>query len=206
MTEENRVVLAAGAGGPEVLRLENRPRPVPGPHELLVRVHAAGVNRPDVMQRQGNYPPPPGASEVLGLELAGEVTALGEGVTRFAPGARVMGLVHSGGYADWALVHEEIAIGLPDSLGYVEAAAIPETLLHGLEQRLRAGRAEAGRDHPDPMAAPRASARPPRCLAKAFGATVLVTAGGPEKLHGRPRPSARITPIDYRSADFVAEA
>lgn len=204
MTEENRVVLAAGAGGPEVLRLENRPRPVPGPHELLVRVHAAGVNRPDVMQRQGNYPPPPGASEVLGLELAGEVKAQGEGVTRFAPGTRVMGLVHSGGYADWALVHEEIAIGLPDSLGYIEAAAIPETYFtvwSNVFERAGLKQGETILIHGGTSGIGSTATM----LAKAFGATVLVTAGGPEKCTAALGLGADHA-IDYRSADFVAEA
>ena len=100
---------------------------MPGPGQILVSVHAAGVNRPDVMQRQGNYPPPPGASDVFGLELAGIVAELGEGVTDFAKGDRVMALVHSGAYADWAVVDAPIALKLPDAMSMVEAGAFPET-------------------------------------------------------------------------------
>src|SRR5690349_17983533 len=92
-------------GDPEVLVPEERPMPVPGNGEVLVKVAAAGVNRPDVMQRRGLYPPPPGASDIPGLEIAGEVAALGAGVTRFALGDKVTGLVAGGGYAQYCPVH-----------------------------------------------------------------------------------------------------
>lgn len=203
MTEISRAVIAEGAGGPEVLRVAERPVPVPGPGELLVRVHAAGVNRPDVMQRQGNYPPPPGASEVLGLELAGVVAEVGPGVTRFAPGARVMGLVHSGAYADWALVHEDIAIAIPDGLSFVEAGAIPETyftvwsnvfvragLQPGETLFLHGGTSGIGSTA--------------ILLAKALGSPVIVTAGGAEKCAAALRIGADHA-IDYKAEDFVAE-
>src|SRR6266581_4469084 len=114
-------------GGPDVLVAQTRPMPAPGPGEVLVKVAAAGVNRPDVMQRQGLYPPPPGASDIPGLEIAGQVVALGEGVTRWKVGDKVTALVASGGYAEYCPVHESNALAAPAALSLVEAAAIPET-------------------------------------------------------------------------------
>src|SRR5207302_3618728 len=100
-------------GGPEVLVPEERAVPSPGPGEILVKVTAAGVNRPDVMQRQGLYPPPPGASDIPGLEIAGEVVALGSGATRFKTGDKVTALVAGGGYAEYCPVHETNALPAP---------------------------------------------------------------------------------------------
>src|SRR5437763_2497493 len=103
-------------GGPAVLVPQPRPVPAAGPGEVLVRVAAAGVNRPDVMQRQGLYPPPPGASEIPGLEIAGEVLALGNGATRFKPGDEITALVAGGGYAQFCPVHETNALRVPPGL------------------------------------------------------------------------------------------
>src|SRR5262245_36203364 len=96
------VVAITGKGGPEVLVPETRPTPAPGAGELLIRVKAAGVSRPDVVQRQGSYPAPKGHSEIPGLEVAGEVAALGPGSSRFKNGDRVMAIVNGGGYAEYA--------------------------------------------------------------------------------------------------------
>src|SRR5215510_54005 len=114
-------------GGPEVLVPEERPVPRPGAGEILVKVAAAGVNRPDVMQRMGLYPPPKGASDIPGLEIAGEVVAVGDGVRRWKTGDRVTALVAGGGYAEYCPVHESNALPIPQGLSEVEAAAIPET-------------------------------------------------------------------------------
>ncbi len=114
-------------GGPEVLVPEERPMPAPAAGEILVKVAAAGVNRPDAMQRMGLYPPPPGASDIPGLEIAGEVAALGDGVTRFERGAVVTALVAGGGYAEYCPVHESNALAVPPGLSLIEAGAIPET-------------------------------------------------------------------------------
>ena len=122
-----RAVVAKRPGGPDVLEIEMRPRPVPGEGEILIEVEAAGVNRPDALQRMGHYPPPPGASDVLGLEAAGVVVARGRGATRHAEGARVTALVPGGGYADYCVAHETNALAVPSGLTAVEAAAIPET-------------------------------------------------------------------------------
>ncbi len=110
-----------------MLTLVERPVPTPGPGEILIKVAAAGVNRPDMLQRQGQYQPPPGASDVLGLEVAGEVVALGEGVTLHKLGDDVTALLPGGGYAEYALAHESNALPVPQGLSLIEAAAIPET-------------------------------------------------------------------------------
>src|SRR6516164_10687182 len=114
-------------GGPDVLIPEERDVPRPAAHEVLVQVAAAGVNRPDVMQRQGLYPPPPGATDIPGLEIAGEVVALGSGSERWKIGDRVMALVVGGGYAQYCAAHETHALPVPSSLTLTEAAAVPET-------------------------------------------------------------------------------
>ena len=110
-------------GKPEVLVPQERDTPAPKQGEVLVKVAAAGVNRPDVMQREGKYPPPPGAPDIPGLELAGEVVALGEGVKRWKVGDKVTALVAGGGYAEYAAVHETNALPVIPQLSMVEAGA-----------------------------------------------------------------------------------
>ncbi|MEN5177254.1 NAD(P)H-quinone oxidoreductase [Brevundimonas diminuta] len=116
-----------GRGPADALRLATRPLPAPAPGEIRIRVRAAGVNRPDIVQREGRYPPPPGASDILGLEVAGEVDALGEGVTRWAVGDRVCALLGGGGYAEYAVVDARHALPIPEGLDFIQAAALPET-------------------------------------------------------------------------------
>src|SRR5712671_5628511 len=116
-------------GGPEVLLPETRPVPAPGPGEILIKVIAAGVNRPDVAQRSGSYPPPPGASDLPGLEVAGEVVAIGPGVIRHKLGDKVMSLVAGGGYAQYCIAQDGQAIAVPATLSMLEAGATPETLM-----------------------------------------------------------------------------
>src|SRR3979411_358934 len=116
-------------GGPEVLVPETRPVPTPGPEEILIKVHAAGVNRPDVAQRSGSYPPPPGASDLPGLEVSGEVVALGAGATKHKLGDRVMSLVAGGGYAQYCIAQDAQAMAVPQVLSMTQARAIPETLM-----------------------------------------------------------------------------
>src|SRR5437763_16117434 len=118
-------------GGPDVLVPQTRPAPSPGAEEVLVKVAAAGVNRPDVMQRQGLYPPPPGASEIPGLEIAGEVVAVGNGRSRLKAGDKVTARVAGGGYARFCPVHESNALPVPGALSFLEAAGIPETFFPG---------------------------------------------------------------------------
>lgn len=204
MTETTRAVIAEGAGGPEVLRLVERDRPVPGPGQILVEVHAAGINRPDVMQREGNYPPPPGASDVLGLELAGTVAALGPEVEGFAPGDRVMGLVHSGGYAEWALIDAAVAIPVPEGLSMVEAGAIPETFFTVWSNVFERAALKSGETllvHGGTSGIGTTAL----LLARARGARVIVTAGSDEKCDAALRLGANEA-INYRTDDFVEAA
>ncbi len=126
-----------------------------------MKVAAAGVNRPDVMQRQGLYPPPAGATDIPGLEIAGEVVALGAGVTRWKLGDQVMALVVGGGYAEYCPAHESHCLPVPAGLTLTEAAAIPETFFTVWHNALRARRASRAARHSWSMAAPPASA-PPR--------------------------------------------
>ncbi|PQZ88993.1 MULTISPECIES: NAD(P)H-quinone oxidoreductase [Pseudomonas] len=114
-------------GGPEVLKPRQVPLPSPAPGEILIRVHAAGVNRPDALQRAGKYPMKPGMSPYPGLEVAGEVAALGEGVSDFAVGDKVCALTNGGGYAQYCAVPAGQALPIPDGLSWIQAAAIPET-------------------------------------------------------------------------------
>src|SRR3954447_14632473 len=121
------VIAIRAPGDPEVLIPEQRPVPQPGSGEILVKVAAAGVNRPDVMQRKGLYPPPKGATDIPGLEISGEVVALGPGVKRWKLGDRVTALVVGGGYAEYCLAYADHALAIPAGVSMVEAAAIPET-------------------------------------------------------------------------------
>ncbi|WP_370044924.1 MULTISPECIES: NAD(P)H-quinone oxidoreductase [Salipiger] len=204
MTETTRAVIADGAGGPEVLRVTEIPRPEPGPGQLLIEVHAAGINRPDVMQRQGNYPPPPGATDVFGLELAGVVAALGEGVEGFAIGDRVMGLVHSGAYADWAPLDAPIAIPVPEGMSMAEAGAVPETFFTVWSNVFERAALQPGETlliHGGTSGIGTTAI----LLAKALGSTVIVTAGSDEKCAAA-RALGADHVINYRTQDFVAEA
>lgn len=122
-----KAIRISEAGGPEVLRLEEMPEPVPGPHDVLVEVRAAGMNRADLLQRRGSYPAPDGSpADVPGLEFAGVVVRTGNRVRRHEPGDRVMGLLGGGGYAERVVVHEGLALPVPERLDLVEAAAVPE--------------------------------------------------------------------------------
>ena len=191
-------------GGPEVLLPETRPVPTPGPGEILIKLMAAGVNRPDVAQRSGSYPPPPGASDLPGLEVAGEVVAVGPGVTRHKLGDKVMSLVAGGGYAQYCIAQAAQAMAVPPSLSMIEAAAIPETLMtvwHNVFERgaLKAGETlliHGGSSGIGTMAIQ---------LAKAFGAKVVVTVGSQEKADACLKLGADRA-VNYKTEDFVAEA
>lgn len=189
-------------GGPEVLKPVTLPVPVPRPGELLVRVKAAGVNRPDVLQRQGAYPPPPGAPGTPGLEIAGEVVALGEGVKRYEAGDRVCALVPGGGYAEYAVVHEDNALPVPPGLSLIEAAAIPETFFTVWTNVFDRGRLKEGETllvHGGSSGIGTTAIM----LGKAFGAVVVVTAGSAEKCQACRDLGADLA-INYRTEDFVA--
>ncbi|PQZ83193.1 MULTISPECIES: NAD(P)H-quinone oxidoreductase [unclassified Brevundimonas] len=140
-----RVIEIEGGQGPaDALRLAERPLPAPAAGEIRVRVRAAGVNRPDIVQREGRYPPPPGASDILGLEIAGEVDAVGDGVARWSVGDRVCALLGGGGYADYAVVDARHALPVPDGLDFVQAAALPETAFTVFANVFEGGGLKAG--------------------------------------------------------------
>ena len=191
-------------GGPEVLHAIERPVPKPGNGEILLAVAVAGVNRPDVLQRLGDYAPPPGASDIPGLEIAGTVVALGEGVTRYAIGDRVCALVAGGGYAQYATVHESNALPIPAGLTLEEAGALPETYFTVWTNVFRRGglkRGESFMVHGGTSGIGTTAIQ----LAKAFGAKVLATAGSDEKCAAC-RDLGADHAINYRTQDFVAAA
>jgi len=188
-------------GGPEVLTPVQRPVPEPAPGEILIAVAAAGINRPDLMQRQGNYPPPPGASDIPGLEVAGTVAALGEGIVGFAAGDRVCALLAGGGYAEYVAVPAMQCLPLPQGLTMVEAAALPETLFTCWTNLIDGGHLKAGETvliHGGSSGIGTTAIQ----LAKALGATVFVTAGSPEKCQACLKLGADLA-IDYKADDFV---
>jgi len=190
-------------GGPDVLKLTQRPVPTPGAGEILVRVTAAGVNRPDVLQRAGGYPPPPGASDLPGLEIAGEVVAAGDGASRFPVGARVCALVAGGGYAEYAVVHESNALPVPAGFSDIEAAALPETFFTVWTNVFERGGLVAGETllvHGGTSGIGTTAIM----LAKAFGAKVFATAGTDEKCAECLRLGADLA-INYRTQDFAKE-
>jgi NADPH2:quinone reductase len=133
-----KAVVITKPGGPEVLELLDRSVPQPGPGEIRVRVHASALNRADLLQRRGSYPAPPGApADILGVEYAGEVDAVGEGAGLWAVGNRVMGIVGGGGHAEYVVVHEREGIRIPQNLAWEEAAAIPEAFLTAYDALFR---------------------------------------------------------------------
>ncbi|MFK0685494.1 NAD(P)H-quinone oxidoreductase [Ochrobactrum sp. BD67] len=188
-------------GGPHMLRPVQRSVPEPGEGEVLVRVRAAGVNRPDVLQRLGQYAPPPGASDIPGLEIAGDIVAVGRGVKRFKTGDQVVALLAGGGYAEYAAVHETNALPLPSGYGYIEAAAIPETFFtvwHNVFERGGLKKGEAFLVHGGSSGIGTTAIQ----LAKAFGATVIATAGSKEKCDACLKLGADRA-VNYRDEDFV---
>ncbi|MBB4428772.1 putative PIG3 family NAD(P)H quinone oxidoreductase [Bradyrhizobium sp. CIR48] len=196
------VVAISKPGGPEVLVPEQRSIPQPGPDEILVKVMAAGVNRPDVAQRSGAYPPPPGASDLPGLEIAGEVVAVGSNAKRHKIGDKVMSLVAGGGYAQYCIAQDAQAMSVPPALSMKEAGSLPETLMtvwHNVFERggLKEGETlliHGGSSGIGTMAIQ---------LAKAFGAKVFVTVGSQDKIDACLKLGADRA-INYKTEDFVA--
>lgn len=190
-------------GGPEVLQPMTVAVPVPGPGEVLIKVAFAGVNRPDVVQRQGKYPPPPGASPLPGLEVSGQVVALGEGVTELEPGQKVCALVAGGGYAQYCLAKVGACLPVPDSLPLDEAAALPETLFtvwHNVFERGWARDGETILIHGGTSGIGTMATM----LCRQFGLTVIVTCGSPDKC-ARALEIGADHAIDYKARDFVEE-
>jgi NADPH2:quinone reductase len=190
-------------GGPEVLQITELPTPQPGKGQVLVKVHAAGVNRPDILQRQGGYPPPPGAPLTPGLEIAGEVVAVGEGTARYRIGDKVCALVPGGGYAEYAVVAEDNALPVPQGFSMIEAAAIPETYFTVWTNVFDRGRLQPGETiliHGGSSGIGTTAIQ----LAKTFGSTIVVTAGSDGKCTECLGLGADLA-INYRTQDFVEE-
>jgi len=189
-------------GGPDVLVPAERPRPTPGPGEVLIEVAAAGVNRPDVMQRRGQYPPPPGASDIPGLEVAGTIDAVGAEVTGWHVGERVCALVAGGGYAEYCIAPAPQCLAAPTGMTLVAAAAVPETFFTVWSNVFERGRLRAGESllvHGGSSGISTTAIQ----LARAFGARVFATAGSPEKCTACERLGAERA-INYHDVDFVA--
>jgi NADPH2:quinone reductase len=125
-----RAAVITSPGGPEVLEIQERPTPIPGPSEVLVRVYASALNRADLLQRAGNYPAPPGAPpDIPGMEFAGEVASLGPGASGWRAGDRVFGITGGGGHAEYLVAHEGTLARIPDSLSWTQAGAVPEVFI-----------------------------------------------------------------------------
>jgi NADPH2:quinone reductase len=201
LPESMTAIAIAAPGGPEMLVAQTRPLPVPGEAEILIKVAAAGVNRPDVLQRQGAYAPPPGASDLPGLEIAGEIVALGPKAVRFRLGQSVCALVPGGGYAEFCRVDEGSALPIPRGMSAAEAAAIPETFFTVWSNVFERGRLRAGETqlvHGGSSGIGTTAIM----LAKAFGATVITTAGSVEKCEACQRLGADVA-VNYRTTDWV---
>ncbi len=199
-----RQVIFDGVGGPDVIRIVEAPVPAPGPGQVLVKVTAAGVNRPDCLQRAGGYPPPPGATAVPGLEVAGEVTGVGEGVAWPRLGDTICALVISGGYADFCLAEASHCLPVPSPLTLTEAAGLPETFFTVYDNVFTRGRLKAGETllvHGGSSGIGSTAIQ----MAREMGGQVIATAGSDEKCAFCLQLGAKAA-INYRDADFVAEA
>jgi NADPH2:quinone reductase len=190
-------------GGPEVLRPVERPVPRPEAGELLIRVEAAGVNRPDVMQRLGFYPPPPGAPTILGLEVAGRIAAVGEGVDPARIGDPVCALVAGGGYAQYCVAPEGQCLPVPGPFSMAEAAALPETFFTIWTNLFQRGAAREG-DKVLVHGGTSGIGTTAILLGRLFGLEVIVTAGSVEKC-ARALEIGAAHAINYRAQDFVEE-
>ena len=199
-----RVVEISQFGPPDVLKIAERPDPVPAAGEVLIDVEAAGVNRPDVIQRYGKYPPPPGASDLPGLEVAGRIAALGAGVTAWSVGDRVCALLAGGGYAERAAVPQEQVLPIPKGLTAIQAAAIPETFFTVWTNVFQRGKLKHGESiliHGGTSGIGTTAIQ----LARAFGARVFTTAGSDEKCEAARTLGAEHA-FNYRTTDWAAEA
>ena len=193
-----------GAGGPEVIHPEEAPLPVIGSGQALVRVAYAGVNRPDCLQRAGAYPPPSGAPSVPGLEVSGEIVALGDAPGGWRIGDQLTALVAGGGYAEYCAVDLPLALPIPAGLSLAEAAALPENVLTVHDNIITRGRLKAGETflvHGGSSGIGSIAIQ----LAAAIGARVIATARGAEK-NAFCRELGAVLAIDYAEADFVAAA
>ncbi|WP_112194796.1 NAD(P)H-quinone oxidoreductase [Pseudomonas sp. LG1E9] len=187
-------------GGPEVLQPRQAPTPVAGPGEILIRVHAAGVNRPDALQRAGKYPMKPGMSPIPGLEVAGEVVALGDGVTEFGLGDKVCALTNGGGYAQFCTVPAGQALPIPEGMDWIQAAAVPETFFTVWANLFGLGDAHTGQRvliHGGTSGIGTTALM----LCREFGIQAFATAGSADKCAAIAKLGAE--PINYREQAFA---
>jgi putative PIG3 family NAD(P)H quinone oxidoreductase len=198
-----RQIYFDGAGGPDVIRIGEAPLPSVAPGKVLVEVAAAGINRPDCIQRAGNYPPPPGESAIPGMEIAGRIVAIGEGVAGFKEGDEICALIGSGGYAQYALADAPLCLPKPKAISLIDAAGLPETAFTVFDNVFTRGKLKEGEIflvHGGSSGIGTTAIQ----LAKAYGATVITTAGSPEKCAFCKVLGADHA-IDYKTQDFVAE-
>ena len=196
------VVAIREPGGPDVLESVQRPVPVPGDGELLVRVAAASVNRPDVLQRQGRYSPPPGTSDLPGMDIAGTVIAAGPGTSRFREGNTLCALVAGGGYAEYCVAPEAQCLPIPAGPDFIGAAALPETVFTVWANVFEAGKLQSGESflvHGGSSGIGTTAI----ALARAFGASVFATAGSEDKCRACVDLGASHA-INYKEEDFAA--
>lgn len=188
-------------GGPEVIHMDRAPVPAPAAGEVLVKVAYAGVNRPDCIQRSGRYPPPPGASPIMGLEISGEVVALGAGVTRWKAGDRLCALANGGGYAEYCCVPEGQALPIPQGYDLLQAAALPENFFTVWTNVFERGGLKKGEKflvHGGSSGIGLTAIQ----LAHAFGAEVFCTVGSEDKAQACLKAGADHA-INYKTQDFV---
>lgn len=195
------IAVRGGRGPAEALQPVEIATPKPGPGEVLIRIEAAGLNRADILQREGRYPPPPGAPETLGMEAAGTVAALGEGVGRWRPGDRVCALLGGGGYAEYVAVDVGAVLPIPRGLGMVEAAALPEAVITVFANVFEAGALKPGETLLVHGATSGIGVTAIR-MAKALGARVITTSRGAEKAETARRFGADVA-IDTTAEDFA---
>jgi len=201
LPRQMQVIETSGAGGPDVLRLATRAVPAPGAGEVLIRVHAAGVNGPDMMQRKGLYPAPAGASDLLGLEVSGEIVALGTGVARWKTGDKVTALTNGGGYAQYCTVDARHCLPIPAGVSLADAAGLPETYFTVWSNIFMGAGLQAGETFLVHGGAGGIGTTAIQ-LGKAFGARVIATDSPAERCAiCRELGADRV--VDYRAEDFV---
>ena len=198
MSQEMQHVIITEAGGPEKLAYETVTIPTAQADEILVKVHAFGINRPDILQRQGLYPMPKGVTPVPGLEVAGEIVAVGANVTQFKVGDKVCGLTNGGGYAEYCVVPESQTLNIPENVSFIQAAAIPETFFTVWANVFQMGKAQAGETvlvHGGTSGIGTTALM----LCKALGIKTFATVGTDEKVAAI---ADLTTAINYKTQDF----
>ena len=194
-----KAILINQPGDPQTMRIGKFPTPKPGPEEVLVLISNTAINRADTLQRRGKYPPPTGESPIMGLEMAGEVVETGPAVTKWQPGDRVCGLLSGGGYAQYATIHQDLALPVPGNLTFAEAAAIPEVFMTAFQSLIWLGELQTADRvliHAGASGVGTAAIQ----LAREIGAEVLVTAS--RSKHSLCQELGASLTIDYKNTNF----